>query len=204
MEIVIDGRSDIVVPEFPTDKIGDILDSIRNFVRSNERAVISVEIDAEFVTDNEAEYRNRSVSDFKVMSIQTCLRTQLSKLTLTEVIRLLPVFRKEFEEVARSVQERNMKTAMDRFARLIDEWSFLKEAFINSLAVVSFDISTEMGKKQSVKEFLHGFNTLYEEISNSFKNEDWVLLADLLEYEMVPRILEFEKIVSKVKNLVKV
>ena len=41
---------------------------------------------------------------------------------------------------------------------------------------------------------------LMSQMLEANKNQDWVLLADLLEYEMLPFYKDWEKILSKLQN----
>ena len=198
MQIIIDDKKDILSHAKDTDKLGEIIEGIKKFVHDHNRALLSIKIDDEFVDESSGKpLKNKKVKDFKKLIVKTCPKDLISGSTLTEIKKHFPLFKKSFEEIALLVQERNVKTALEKFIKIIDEWQQLNEAFINSLKIIYFDVNQKLVGKTSVKMFMDEMNKLYKELTGAFENEDWILLADLLEYEISPKMEEFGKLVNK-------
>ena len=197
MQIIIDDKKDVLSHAKDTDKLGEIIEGIKQFVSEHNRALLSIRIDDEFVEDENA-LKNKKVKEFKAMVVRTCPKNLISGSTLTEIKKHFPAFKKSFEEVALLVQERNVKTALEKFIKIIDEWQQLNEAFYNSLKIIHFDTERTVLGKISVKSFMAEMNKLYKDLTEAFENEDWILLADLLEYEISPKMEEFSKLINKV------
>ena len=57
-------------------------------------------------------------------------------------------------------------------------------------------ISEKIGD-QDFKEFFNGFMAVLPEFLDSFENKDYVLLGDLAEYEILPRLKALSAFASK-------
>ena len=53
-------------------------------------------------------------------------------------------------------------------------------------------------EQQSLEERQKKLTDLMAQMLESNKNQDWVLMADLLEYEMIPFYTDWQEVLSKI------
>ena len=51
-----------------------------------------------------------------------------------------------------------------------------------------------------VSGFLKRFQDLLEEMLQVYEEEDYILLADLMEYELLPMVVEWQKILAQLSR----
>jgi len=87
-------------------------------------------------------------------------------------------------------------TFIDLSEKLIRLFPFLKEFGYT-------DISTKSIDSESFDDFYKGFNSILVELIDAFDINDSILIGDLMEYEIAPRVnklLEFINLIEKVKE----
>jgi hypothetical protein len=117
--------------------------------------------------------------------------------------RELENMEKPISEIARRMEEvpLDVQTGKDgKAAETIQFFTQMAEKLFRLLRILklrksgfdSFQVE-ELG----MREFLNDFNTALVELTAAYKNQDSVLIGDLAEYEMAPRLL---KLYSALKN----
>jgi hypothetical protein len=119
-------------------------------------------------------------------------------------VRELENMEKPVSEIVRRMEELplDVQTGKDgKAAETIQLFTQMGEKIFRLLRVLKlrksgFDSCEVDG--MGIREFLNDFNTAQGELNAAYKNQDAVLIGDLAEYEMAPRLL---KLFSALKNL---
>ncbi|MDR0313722.1 MAG: hypothetical protein LBI14_08990 [Treponema sp.] len=117
--------------------------------------------------------------------------------------RELENMEKPVSEIARRMEELplDVQTGKDgKAAETIQFFTQMAEKLFRLLRVLKLrkpDFDSCQVEGLGIREFLNGFNTALGELTSAYKNQDAVLIGDLAEYEMAPRLL---KLYSALKN----
>jgi len=73
--------------------------------------------------------------------------------------------------------------------------------FLNMVGVLRSEFATD--SSEDFEESLNDLSNLFSEMIEIQENEDWILLADLLEYEYLPVVDKTKNIVARLRESVK-
>ena len=114
---------------------------------------------------------------------------------LKEISSRIPAISKQIEKVSVDLQTGNEAEAMQQFQGIIDELSDMIHLLREARGSFDLDYQTIKVKDQTVEERSQELDELLSEIITAFENEDVVMLADLLEYELSPLLSRWEEVI---------
>lgn len=131
-----------------------------------------------------------------------------------ERIREITAPREEFlntiEELAKSIEPINeipvlLQTGKDREAmRTVIQFTELSQKLIRLFPVLKvsegFDMQQKLSSGESLEEFYEDLKTILLEVNEAFIAKDSVLIGDLLEYEVSPRLENLVTITDSLKE----
>jgi len=87
------------------------------------------------------------------------------------------------------------------FAQVLEALRWLLQTGEGACQVLEVDLG-RMNTPQigDVSDFLKRFQDLLEEMLQVYEEEDYILLADLMEYELLPMVLQWQKILSQLSH----
>lgn len=196
MELYINGEQIEAQIENETT-IGDVLTSFAKECDDNKAAVIGIIVDGIQVTaetfDERAKEELKADTKFE-FDVVTESAIHESFVKLTELFESLA---KEMEEIPvkfMSGQGRDANLSIKNLADSIDQ--FCHMASLASLFPDTFT-NTKIGDK-NFNEFFADFSPVLSDFESALQNDDTVLIGDLCEYEICPRLME---IATALKNM---
>ncbi|MFA7565700.1 MAG: hypothetical protein WCY01_01640 [Alkalispirochaeta sp.] len=111
-------------------------------------------------------------------------------------IAALDVLLPTFEEIPGELQDGNRKKALETVSRF-SELVARELRILPVLLVMKPDLQNELVDGVSLNEAIESLNGLFREMEGAFTNNDFVLIGDLLEYEMLPRFTELHSTVLR-------
>lgn len=112
--------------------------------------------------------------------------------TLDALDAILPTF----EEIPGEIQSGDRSGAMDTVARFTELAA--RELRILPLIVETHPaIENESIDGVTLSESIPGMNELFSELESAFTNSDFVLIGDLLEYELLPRFTALHAVIRR-------
>lgn len=191
IEFYINGQQvDVQIEDEQT--IGDVLKSFESTCEENEAAVIGITVDGNQITaesfDEEAAKPLDKNTKFE-FSIVTISEIKASFEKLSELFNELavqmegvPVALQSGKNIEVSDSIKNLADSIEQFCHVATLASLFPETFTNtSLNGVSF------------KDFFAGFSPILKDFEDALQNNDTVMLGDLSEYEICPRLKEISK-----------
>lgn len=167
--------------------IGDVLTSFEQTCEENKAAVIGIFVNGKQITaeifDEEAK---KELSDD--MKFEFTIVTEESiKYSFQQLSVLFSELSEKMENVPIEMQNGNNLNAIDSIKKLaesIDEFCHL--AALASLFPETFTKTEIEGK--NFKEFFEDFSPVLQDFEDALRNNDTVLIGDLSEYEICPRL----------------
>lgn len=109
----------------------------------------------------------------------------------------LPRFREAMEQSGHLFQEGREGEAVSLFNQLLDGLEWLG-SLVDSMELVTRQDLAELPDAEHICRASASFRTLLRELQVAFENADYVLMGDLLTYELTPLLAEWENIVLAV------
>lgn len=198
MQIIIDGFSDLVMVE-GKETLGEVFSWLNQYIKDNHRVITRVRLEGKNITEKERKgLEEKRVGEFKRLELVTSYPWQLAVGALGEIGQRLPSLAKGLKKVAFLVQTDDCSVAFSLLGDCIDTWKWIVEVLQRVEKMLGLDYSLIFFKGKSLSEKIGGIVGILEDTNQSLKNNDFLQLAGLLEYELAPSIEEQGKIVRKI------
>ena len=179
------------------ETIGDVLRSFEITCEQNHAATIGITVDGKAVTakefDSVAEQPLAKDTKFE-FSVVTAQDVKQSFAALSQLFANLSQM---MEQIPASIQSGNnaeVTQAINKVADSIDQFSY-----IASLAgLFPQDFENILIDDMNFKNFFAEFNNVLSDFEQAFKNNDTVLIGDLSEYEICPRLKAISESLAKI------
>ena len=155
--------------------------------------------DQEFPSDDR-EALQKKPSDIDSLEVELANLKDLVATNLTNALDYLKKLIPGFEQAADLFRAGNEQEANKYYLQILDGIEWFSQ-------VVSVIMSPDKGETElpdiddeSLEVRQKKLTDLMSQMLEANQNQDWVLLADILEYEMVPFYKDWEKILSKLEN----
>ena len=131
-----------------------------------------------------------SITSVEVRSIEA---SEMALAIAGEMEKVTRMMERAAHEIARLFREASNTDALELLQDLLD----VNRDFLNMLALLRTDyLKSPKNADLSIQE--EKFTDLLSEMTEVFESEDWILLADLLEYEFAPMCIEWRTISQNV------
>ncbi len=202
MTISINGRTDLVSAETGYS-LREILTRISDFLRKNNRAVIAASVDGRPVSHSEnADLLDKKVDEFSLLEVDTIdIRSQAAS-ALQEVRAHLPRLSKALVDVTRNIQSGEVLKGYKSLAACADVLNLIVHVIDEVRALLGIDLTTIEVDGATVSERLQQVRDVLAEAKAALDTNDIVMVADLMEYELAPRISGWDAILDKLLKTV--
>lgn len=177
--------------------IGDVLNSFELTCEQNKAAVIGISVDDRVITaetfDDEAkkELSENTKFEFSIVTEQSIKDafTQLSSLfdTLSARMEQIPVDLQCGKNVEVSEAIKNLADSIDQFCHVAALATLFPETFKKTTV-----------DNMNFKEFFAEFSPILLDFEQALQNNDTVLIGDLSEYEICPRLQSISKALKEI------
>lgn len=114
-----------------------------------------------------------------------------------ELYKVVTLMSKAGQQVATYFRQANDGDALELYADLLE----VNRDFLTMISVLRNEFAA--GSSAEFEDSLEGLSILFSEMIEIQENEDWILLADLLEYEYLPLVEKTKAIVAQLRASVK-
>ncbi len=192
--IVVDGRtSDLSVKNF--SNLEDLLVNVMESDKMNQRIVTDVLVDDEAFSEI---YPHQSedidTSDMNKVEIVTMDTRDMAVNITRELYKVITLMSRGGSQVAEYFRQADDAEALDMYQDLLE----VTRDFMGMVGTLTneFRISHSSRMKKAVERL----SELFSEMIEVQENEDWVLLSDLLEYEFLPLVENWKKIIAEIRE----
>lgn len=179
---------------------GDFLLSFETLCEKDEATIIGIKFDDTIVNaDTFDNYKNTPIDSIKETSLTTICKTDIIK-SYSNINELCQSLTKKLEEIPVNLQ--NNKDEL--VTKTVTDFTYFFDYFcrVISLSSLFSDIIENLtidSKTPSV--FLSDFSPILNDFENALKQKDTVLIGDLSEYEILPRIESIQITAKKISEL---
>ncbi|MDD4730939.1 MAG: hypothetical protein PHX58_03280 [Desulfovibrio sp.] len=192
--IVIDGQqSDVALNDF--ENLEQILENLLENDALQDRVVTDVFLNgqpfSEIYPHQAEDIESQEIEKVEIRSVPV---TEMAVDITQELHKVVALMGKGGREVAELFRQADDAEALETYQDLLDVVrSFL--AMIGTLRE-EFALSNQPDFIAASKQL----SVLFTEMMEVLANEDWVLLADLLEYEFLPAVAKWESVIVTIRG----
>jgi hypothetical protein len=195
--IVIDGN-----------KVDYDISSFENLDQIFEKVVESGQLDDRIVTDvlvnNEPFseiYPNQSedieASEIDSLEIKSTSTIEMAKAITLELYKVVNMMASGGKQVAELFRQADDAEALELYQDLID----VTRDFLGMVGTLREHFAVK--ENEEFAKTVEDFSDLFSEMTEVLENEDWILLADLLEYEFLPSVDRWKSVISIIREDIK-
>ena len=118
------------------------------------------------------------------LALTSADRKELSLTTLGKLAALIEWLAPQHKAVAELFERGNTQKALDRLAELLAAWQQIQSAYGNLARLLNVSLADLRVHELNGESILDEFVRQLSEIQTALQNHDFVLLSDILQYEM--------------------
>ena len=181
---------------------GELMDKISEKFLNN-KIITKVRLNKESFTLEELKYYPLKEDGIKFLEIETDYLNNMKEKGLFLLKEYISKLIPQMEESSELLRIEDELEANQHFAICIEDLRLLINLIESTGSVLHIDFN-EITFSNLPKNRMERFSSHIKEIVISQENNDWIMLADLIEYELIPMLKEWEQIVEFVqKNYIK-
>ncbi len=195
--IIIDGqRSPLEVANF--ENLEQIIDKVMEDERMRSRVVTDVLVNNEAFSEiypHQAEDMETAyISQVEIVSVPAL---EMAQNITRELYKVVTLMGKGGMQVAESFRMADDAQALELYGDLLE----VNRDFLTMVGVLRNEFA--MDSSEDFENSLDDLSSLFSEMIEIQENEDWILLADLLEYEYLPLVDKTKSIVAHLRESLK-
>jgi len=197
MKLLINGKEETV--SFMGETLGDLLSHIERKGVAQGNVIRSMQINGQESSADSSVVRKTPLSEIKILGIEISTLSDIINKNIDNaeayLIRLIPGIEKSVELFRMG----NEQEANKFFINIIDGIDWLSQVLDMILAAKAISPDTLFGGK-SIQDRRTSLVSFTQQMVDANKNQDWVLLADLLEYEILPYYQEWSDLLPHFRS----
>ena len=194
MKLLINGKEKTV--SYSGKSLGDLLLHLEKNDVAQGSVVRSIQIDGQEFSPDESATRKTLLSEIEILEIEISTLPDIINKNIENadayLIRLIPGIEKSVELFRIGSEQEANKF----FINIIDGIDWLSQVLDMILTAKAISPDTVFDGK-SIQDRRASLVDLTQQMVDANKNQDWVLLADLLEYEILPYYQEWSNLLPQ-------
>jgi hypothetical protein len=176
----------------------DIITEIsERFIPSGQQ-LFQVHVNGEFFSERyPRESRYMDLGEISRLEVKTVSDKDMARFILHDAVRQGGTLLKAIEQSASLFRVGSDEEANHYFAQVLEALRWLLQTGENACQVLNLDLAkAALPGSTPVSRYLRNLENLLEEMLKIAGEEDYVMLADLMEYELLPMVQEWQKILQ--------
>jgi hypothetical protein len=192
--ILIDGKQyDISDQNF--QNLEEVFEKVVSEGHLEDRIVTDVKVNDEPFTEiypHQAE--DIEMAEIETVEIVTMATNEMAVEITLELYKVVNIMNEGGKRVAELFRQADDAEALETYQDLLE----VIRNFLRMIGVLrdEYSLKDHPDYERSAEEL----NELFTEMSTVLENEDWILLADLLEYEFLPAVEKWKKVIKQLRD----
>lgn len=192
--IVIDGQKcDLEFAQFAN--LDEVFSTVAEKGYLNDRVVTDVFVNDEpFSEVYPHQSEDINVDDVRSVEIKTIATAEMAIEITRELYKVVTLMGEGGRSVADLFRQADDAEALETYQDLLD----VTRNFLGMIGVLRNEYTLKDHKEyEAIGEAM---SSLFSEMTEVLENEDWILLADLLEYEFLPLVDKWKKVIAQLRE----
>jgi len=203
MKIIIDGYEDLVIAE-ENETLEELLIQLEEWIKENKRVIVETKLEGKSLSEEDKKILfHRKVSQFEILELSTVNLWQWAIDSLEKIKISLPELARQMEKVSFLIQQGNYKSAFSLLDRYIGLWDQINQTLAEIEKIFALDYTQTLLKEEKTSYEMKQMVQFLKRAKKAIEDNDFLALADVLEYELAPRIREEKRAIEEMINMVK-
>jgi len=198
MKLYINGNEDTA--SYDHSNLGDLLEHIQSEKLETGQFLFKIRVDDKNVEFGSPEFKETPLAEIQKIEVETSTMEHMVNENIdnagTYLERLVP----GLEQVARMFRDGNQQEANQIFVDVVDGIDWFSQLVDLVIQARSLDVENVQYEGKTLMERKQKLLSLTQDVLETHKKQDWVRLADLLEYEFLPYYQDWLKVLPQLKN----
>lgn len=204
MEISLNNQKEDISTE-GIQYFGQLMENLAKKAAEGGDTVLSVKLNGEDVTGKDRSHLEElPIQQVEELEIQTGDPKNLARSTLYSIADFHEQLLQEFKNTAELFRVGNGDRSNQSLLRCIDGLQVLMHSLesCRKLLGISFELLFIPGddghKEENVAENRRKLFSIFDNMLQAQTDQDWVLLADMIEYELIPALTDWRQIICSI------
>ncbi len=164
--------------------------------------LFQLQVNGEFFSERyPRESRYVEAGEISRLDVKTVSDEEMARFLLQEAVRQGGTLAQAVEQSATLFRVGSEEEANHYFAQVLEALRWLLQTGEGACRVLRVDLETmSLGETVPASRYLKDLQDLLGEMLEVAENEDYVMLADLMEYELLPMVQEWQRLLQELAS----
>lgn len=198
--LTIDGKP-AVFPLQSEKNFGEIMEKLAEHITKQGKVITSVSINEQPLTEGrQYDYREFPLGNIEMISLVTAEPVKLAMEALDSSREHIAMLKQLSEKSSEMFRLGNEFEANEHYSRLVEGLRWLVKGLNAMVGMLGMDENQPMVKGKSLRNYQDDILIpVFDGLYSSQQRDDYVELADRLEYELIPALEQTEELVDAFK-----
>lgn len=180
----------------------DVIAEINERFIPSGQQIFQVHVNGEFFSERyPRESRYVGIGEVATLDLRTVSDEEMARFILKDAARQAETLVRAIEQNATLFRVASEEEANHYFAQVLEALRWLLQTGEGACQVLRVELrGADSPERGSVSHYLQSLQALLEEMLEISEDEDYVMLADLMEYELLPMVQEWQKILTQIAD----
>jgi len=198
LKVNVDKR-EIDVTGLPCGSFRELINSLSGDL-IKDKFITRLILDGEEYTQEELETRSFKGRDEELLEIETTTPEDMKKRGFDLLEEYMTQIVPQMEKASELLRVADEFEANQFYATCLEDLKLLIQLIEDIESVLHMDFAEVHFRGTPIRERVERLSSLIKEMLSSQKDNDWIMLADLIEYELIPLLEEWKEIMMFVKD----
>lgn len=200
MRITIDEREEKMKVPLESS-LGDILNRIWSERIPDDRVITRIRVNGEeLLEDENGIYPDLPGDEIDSLELQTGVSKEMAFRGLSDAKGYLERLNPGIEETAELFRVGEDTKAHTQYGRCLDGINWFIQIVEGARQVIGLDYDRILFNRVSVQSYIENLEHNIRELWHAQQEEDWIMLSDLLEYELLPMMQGWKEILPLIEE----
>lgn len=200
MRIYVDSQEEKM--DFPPEfSLGEIIDQVSNERISDSRVITNIRVNGqELLEDEDGLYPDIAGGEIDSLELQTGLSQEMAHRGLQDAKNYLEKLNPGIEKTAELYRVGEDAKAHDQYGQCMDGINWFIHVLEGARQVMGLDYEKISFNGVPVRSYVENLENVIREMLAAQSDEDWVMLSDLIEYELLPIMKGWKEILPLIEE----
>ncbi len=203
LNLIIDDRSESFFPESETC-FGQVFEKLSERMSGEGKVITEVRMNGQALTGGrQGDYYRFPLDQIQSIDIVTADPQTLACEALDSTEEHLQMLRRSALRASELFRLGDQLEANEGYSKMIEGIRWLLKAIDALTGMLKIDQSAVEHEGKNLQDFLEKqFIPIFDNMYEAQKNEDWIALADILEYELVQALEGWEDMIAELRSTI--
>jgi len=200
MQVSIDGQ------EYATltttgQTLEQLLNQVKTLLADSGRMIVGIVCDDELVSPDQLQQMlSKPAENFSRVEFQTAIPLEIARNSLDACDQYLSEITSTLDTIVDALRQARVQDAMNKMGPMFSRINETFQGTRGVLKLLKIDPQSVELSTGSAAGFLDGMIDHLKEIKHALETQDYIALADLLEYELDSRIKNWQQLIANLRE----